>query len=268
MPADKDAAKRRRQARNRQERMQRQKRIEGAKRTPSKAAPSKGGGPKADAGGGSPSTTSSGGFMSRLFPPRPAAPTEGADGRPSRAQPSRPARPTRSVPVEVDDVGGVRGFIQRSLAQPGGRPTLLALLLSVVSAGTLLLFPVIPQLVMEGYGLMVVEASPVGEDALAGRVERFEDGDPVTEMVRALDTGNPLLIVVFALVPVGISAIAVRSLTSPTRSRTLLISAMAAAVYTFLTGAIGIYFFLGVVCLGWASFQSRKADAMVAAAEE
>jgi hypothetical protein len=264
VPADKDAAKRRRQARNRQERMQRQKRIEGAKRAARKPAPATGG-PKADAGGGS--ATSSGGFMSRLFPPRPAATSEGADGRPSRAQPSRPVRPTRSVPVEVEDVGGVRGFIQRSLAQPGGRPTLLALLLSVVSAVTLLAFPVIPQLVLEGYGLTVVEASPVGEDALAGRVERFEDGDPVTEMVRALDTGNPLLIVVFALVPVGISIVAARSLTSTTRSRTLLISAMAAAVYTFLTGAIGIYFFLGVVCLGWASFQSRKADAMVAAAE-
>ncbi len=266
MPADKDAAKRRRQARNRQERLQRQKRIEGAKRSVSKPAPSKGG-PKADDGGGRSTSSSSGGLLGRFFPPRQAAADEGTDGRPSRAQPSRPTRPTRSVPVEVDDVGGVRGFVQRSLAQPGGRPTLLALLLSIVSAVTLLAFPVIPQFVLEGYGRTVVEASPVGEEALQGRIERFEDADPVTQMVRALDTDNPVAIVVFALVPVAISIIAASALTKPTRSRTLLISAMVAAVYTFLTGAIGVYFFLGVVCLGWASFQSRKADAMVAAAD-
>lgn len=268
MPADKDAAKRRRQARNRQERMQRQKRIEGAKRPGTRPAPSKGG-PTADAGA-APAPSSSGGLLGRLFPPRarPEAAAEGPDGRPSRAQPTRPARPTRSVPVEVDDVGGVRGFLQRSQAQPGGRPTLLALLLALVSAVTLLAFPVIPQLVLEGYGRTVVEASPVGEDALAGRIQRFEDADPVTEMVRALETANPVAIVLFAVVPIIISVIAVRALTSPTRSRTLLISAMAAAVYTFLSGAIGVYFFLGVICLGWASFQSRKADAMVAAAAE
>jgi hypothetical protein len=266
VPADKDAAKRRRQARNRQERLQRQKRIEGAKRSAARPAPATGG-PKADAGAGSP-VSSSGGLLGRLFPPRQAPPTaEGTDGRPSRAQPTRPARPTRSVPVQIDDAGGIKGFLQRSQVQPGGRPTLLALLLSIVSAVTLLAFPVIPQLVLEGYGLTVVEASPVGDEALAGRVERFEDGDPVTEMVRAFDTDNPVAIVIFALVPVAISVIAARSLTSPTRSRTLLISAMVAAVYTFLTGAIGVYFFLGVICLGWASFQSRKADAMVAAAE-
>jgi hypothetical protein len=261
VPADKDAAKRRRQARNRQERMQRQKRIEGAKRTAPTPAP-KGGGTADTTGGPGPS---SGGFMGRLFPPRPQPAAEGTDGRPSRAQPTR--RPTQSVPVEVEDVGGYRGFIQRSIAQPGGRPTLLALLLSIVSAVTLLAFPVIPQLVMEGYGRLVVEASPVGEDALAGRLERFDDADPVTEMVRAFETANPVLVLVFALVPVAISVVAVRSLTRPSRSRTLLISAMAAAVYTFVTGAIGVYFFLGVICLGWASFKSRKADAMVAAAE-
>ncbi len=133
---------------------------------------------------------------------------------------------------------------------------------------TLLAFPVIPQFVLEGYGRTVVEASPVGEEALQGRIERFEDADPVTQMVRALDTDNPVAIVIFALVPVAISIIAASALTKPTRSRTLLISAMVAAVYTFLTGAIGVYFFLGVICLGWASFQSRKADAMVAAAAD
>lgn len=275
--ADKDAAKRRRQARNRQERISRQKRIEGARRsesarpartaaaTPaakgagSKGVGSTGTGSKATARQGA-ATSGSGGLLGKLFPPRPAPGASGEGGRPSRAQPSR------SVPVEASDVSGIRGALLTRMAQPGGRAALLALFVALVSAVTLLGFPVVPVFAFEYYGETVVEASVRGESERTELVAAFDDADPVTAGTgRLLDVADPIFAVVFSLVPIVISGIAVAALTKTTRSRTLLVSALAAALFVFFSQGIGTFFILGVFALGFAAYQSRKADAATAA---
>lgn len=258
--ADKDAAKRRRQARNRQERMKRQSRVQGARRSEaSRPARTTEGAATADAAGGAPRQAASGGVLGRLFPPRPA-PAKGPGGRPARTPPAP------SVPVDVGDVSGVRGAFVRATAQPGGRATVLALMVAVVSAVTLLVSPVAPDPVLEGFGRLVVESSTDDADERAELVEEFADADAVLESVLLTDLVNPAVAVLYALIPVAIAAVAVAALHKPTRSRTLLISALAAAMYVFLTGPIGIYFLVGALALGWAAFQSRKADTAAALA--
>lgn len=272
MAADKDAAKRRRQARNRQERISRQKRIEAARRSESarpartaaatpaaKGTGLKGSGSKATAGRGA-AATGSGGLLGKLFPPRPAAGAPGVGGRPSRSQPSR------SVPVEVDDVSGIRGALLARMAQPGGRAALLALFVALVSAVTLLGFAVVPIFAFEYYGETVVEASAGGESEQSDRVAAFDEADPVTAGTgRLLDVADPIPAIVFSVVPIVISGIAVAALTKTTRSRTLLVSALAAALFVFFSRGIGTFFILGVFALGFAAYQSRKADAATAA---
>lgn len=257
--ADKDAAKRRRQARNRQERMKRQSRVQGARRSESaRPARTTEGAPTADAAAaGSP--PASGGLLGKLFPPRPA-PAKGPGGRPARTAPAP------SVAVDVGEVSGVRGAFVRATAQPGGRATVLALMVAIVSGVTLLAFPIAPDPVLEGLGRVVVEASTDDADQRAELVEEFADADAVLESVLLTDLVNPAVAAVYALIPVAIAAVAVAALHKPTRSRTLLISAMAAAMYVFLTGPIGIYFLVGALALGWGAFQSRKADTAAALA--
>lgn len=260
--ADKDAAKRRRQARNRQERMKRQSRVEGARRSASTRPARTTEGARA-ADGDAPASgapSGSGGLLGRLFPPRPAQPAKGAGGRPARTAPAP------SVPVDVGDVSGVRGAFVRATAQPGGRATVLALIVAIVSAVTLLAFPVAPAAVLDGFGRLVVEASTDDAGERADLVEELTDADAVLESVLLTDLLNPVVAAVYALIPVAIAAVAVASLHRPTRSRTLLISALAAAMYVFLTGPIGIYFLVGALALGWGAFQSRKADAAAAVA--
>lgn len=292
MPADKDAAKRRRQARNRQERAARQARTEGAKRaanrparTATEAPPARAAkGGKGDKGGttakggkagaaaagkdGRPSRTSlakdeaparSGGLLGTLFPPRPQ-PEAGADGKPARS--ARP--PSQVVEVEGD---GVRAMITRLTAQPGGRPVVLALFAAVVSALTLVLFPVLPSPDLDAYGKRVVEvrAEVQGED-IDDAVSDFRV-TPV-ERVRALEQKAPqaYIALLIGLVPVIITAVAARSLTRPTRSRTLMVSAIGAVMLVFFAGGVGFYFLLVALALGWGAYQSAKADKAALAA--
>lgn len=273
MPADKDAAKRRRQARNRQERENRQARTEGAKRAasrPSRTAdetPSrttKGAGKTSLAKTPAEPAPAPTGVMGRLFPPRPQA--GGGEGRPGR-----PTRPPSEV-IDVGDVPGVRGVILRATAQPGGRATVLALLASVVSAIALFVIPVAPPPVLEQYGAMVVVQADGGEAddqaAIDDALEAFADEDPVAApySVGLLDLVPPVTAVVFAVIPILIAGMAARSLTRPTRSRTLMISSIAGVAYVVLGGPIGIFFLLGVLALGFAAYQSSKADRAALAA--
>ncbi|HMJ76421.1 MAG TPA: hypothetical protein VK507_10640 [Iamia sp.] len=303
MPADKDAAKRRRQARNRQERENRQARTEGAKRastrpsrtveeTPAKSR-SKTSLDKTPAR----SAPASGGILGRLFPPRPEAPAKGADGRPARgavvptkgtdgrpgrgaaastegaeARPARAGRQPRppSVVVEVDDIGGARGLLVRLTAQPGGRAIVLALLVSVVFAVTLLAFPVLPSTDLAGYGETVVEARVEAEGGDDGAVDdALADftRSPV-ESVRGLDYRPPQLYVAIgiALVPILIAGFAVRGLLRPTRSRTLFMTAIAGVLYFVANPGVGLYYVLGVIALGFGAYQSSKADKAALAA--
>jgi len=269
---DKDAAKRRRQARNRQEREKRQQRTEAVRR-PSRtadAAPPRRSTAKAGKGaasgrasGGRDTATAGarpqgGGLLGTLFPPRPQ-PAGGAGGRPSRAQ------PTQSVPVDVGDVHGARGAFLRLSAQPGGRAALLALMVAVVAAITLFATPNAPLAVLDGYGEMAVEASHQNADVAAARVGRFEDADPVLERTFLLNVVPAPVAVVLAIVPVAIAAFAVSALTKPTRSRTLLIASLLAAMYFFFAGQLNPTFVIGVFALGWAAWKSRKADIPIAA---
>lgn len=285
MAADKDEAKRRRQARNRQERQNRQTRVQGARRSESgrpartpdavptrKKKGSAAGGAKAATGGAKAASSASkaeaapaaGGILGKLFPPRPEAPAKGSGGRPSRSQ------PTQSVVVDVEEADGMRGWLQVRMSQPGGRPALLGLFVAVVSAVTLLAFPVLPRFAFEGYGEMVVQEAAAATDATAAQttqmVDAFNDGDSVSAGTSRLGDVVPVAYaLVFALIPIAIAGLAVASLTKATRSRTLLISALAAALYVFFSQGIGTFFILGVAALGFAAYKSRKADALAAA---
>ncbi len=292
MPADKDAAKRRRQARNRQERQNRQARTEGAKRAaarPSRTAeevPTRSGrsGAKAGSGGkgttaktdlskpatGRPSRTAEdtaaapSGIMGKLFPPRP----QPADGD-GEARPVRPVRIPSEV-VEVDAGPGPRGQIVRYTAQPGGLATVLAFLIALVSAATLLAFPVWPSPDLTGYGETVVRSQLEAEGARDGdiddAVEELQRSS--LEQLRGVEFGTPgiFLVVMIAALPVIICFFAVRSLLRPTRSRTLMWSAIAGGAAVVFNLGTGIYFVPGVIGLGFAAYQSAKVDKAAAAA--
>lgn len=276
MPADKDAAKRRRQARNRQERQNRQARTEGAKRAaarPSRTAEER----PARAAKGTVKTdlsktparpaAASGGLLGKLFPPRPE-PVQGTDGRPART--ARPPRPPSEV-VEVGEVPGPRGILLRLTSQPGGRAAVLALLVAMVSGLTLFVAPVAPPPVLDEYGAMVaVQADggdPLDTAALDDVQEDFADDPVVAEYsVGLLDLVPPAAAAIYALVPVLIAAMAVRALTRGTRTRTLMICAVTGVLYVVMLGPIGVFFFLGVLALGFAAYQSAKADKAALAA--
>lgn len=270
MAADKDAAKRRRQARNRQEREKRQTRVEGARRSGSArpARTSDGVAATGRKGGSSTAKTSqppanpigSGSLLGKLFPPRPAPTTaKGTGGRPARAQ------PTESVVYEVEEGAGARAWVMGRMSQPGGRAVLLALLVAIVSSITLLTTPVVRTSAFEYYGQEVVEASASSETERASLVEGFEEADPVGEgTARLLDVVPPLVALVYAVIPLLICGFAAFSLTRATRSRTLLIMALAAAMYLFFA-SFNSTFIVAVGALGFAAYQSRKADALAVA---
>jgi hypothetical protein len=277
VPADKDAAKRRRQARNRQERQNRQARTEGAKRaatrpsraaeeTPTRAA--KGTGKTDLSKTPARPAAAPGGILGKLFPPRPE-PVQGTDGRPART--ARPPRPPSEV-VEVGDVPGPRGILLRLTSQPGGRAAVLALLVALVSGLTLFVAPVAPPPVLDELGAMVVVQAD-GGDALDTAAlddvqeEDFADDPVVAEYsVGLLDLVPPAAAAVYALVPVLIAGMAVRALTRGTRTRTLMICAVTGVLYVVMLGPIGVFFFLGVLALGFAAYQSAKADKLALAA--
>ncbi len=289
MAAEKDAAKRRRQARNRQERVKRQTRVEAAGRTTSsrpartsEAVAAKGkrssgtrsgatkgstatGSGTARQGAGGSTPAAGGGLLGKLFPPRPApSEAKGEGGRPSRAQPSQ------SVVVDVEEAEGLRGWMTTRMAQPGGRPAMLALFVAIASAVTLLALPVIPRFAFQYYGETIVttsaERSGASQAEVTSMVDQFNDGDTIgAGTSRLADVAPIAYALVFSLIPIVICALAVSSLTKPTRSRTLLISALAAAMYVFFSQGIGTFFILGVLALGFGAYKSRKADQLAAA---
>jgi hypothetical protein len=262
VPADKDAARRRRQARNRQERLNRQTRVEGAKRSAA-TRPSRTADRPVDKGGAtarSTATTGAGGFLDKLFPPRPEPAKRGQEGRPAR----RP--PTKSTVVEVDsDATGLRGLILRWAAQPGGRATMFAVVIALASAALLLFVPIAPRVVLEYYGETVIEASHDDPDIVSTRQEEFAEDDPVYTTDLLVNFASPLAVGLATVIPVAITGFALSGLTKPTRSRTLLIAAGIAALYSLL-GSTSL-FLVGAIALGFAAYQSRKADTLAAAAE-
>lgn len=274
MPADKDAAKRRRQARNRQERENRQARTEGAKRAasrPSRTAsevPAKGGAKTSLDKTPARTAPAPGGLMGKLFPPRPET---GSDSGPRAAdRPARAARPPSEV-VVVDDATGPRGLLLRLTAQPGGRAAVLALLVTVVSGVALFVAPVAAPAVLDEVGAVIVVHQEGGDPTSTAALDEVKEDfseDPVSaeysvNLMELVGSGPAL---VYALIPILIVGMAVRSLTRPTRSRTLMISSIAGVAYVILTGAVGIFFFLGILALGYAAYQSAKADKAALAA--
>lgn len=271
--SDKDAAKRRRQARNRQERINRQKRIEGARRSESRpsrtadagARPARG---AAAAGrGGRPSRTATeapapGGILGKLFPPRPAPAARG-DGD-AKAPPARGARtpmPRHSVVVDVDvaDATGIRAELLRRSAQPGGRPALIGAVLAVVVTVLLFTAPLAAREAFEGYGRMVVRQVPQTEVSVDERLKTFEEDDPVVFGTERLTESAPLgLVLGVAGILLASTLAAAWSLTRPTRSRTLMLSTFALAIVSFFLGIIPIVIVVAV--LGFATFKSRQAD--------
>lgn len=163
----------------------------------------------------------------------------------------------------MGEVSGLRGEVVRRSAQPGGRPALLALLVATVFVVVVAAFPVTPRIVLQGYGRVVVEASDARARVREGRLDRFDEATPRFASDLLFRSYPPLVAAVLALVPLALAAVAVASLTKPTRSRTLLITAVGGFMYVFFTGAIGTYFLLGVIALGFAAYRSRKADVIV-----
>lgn len=277
MPADKDAAKRRRQARNRQERENRQARTEGAKRSASR--PSRTAEETPARGRGKGATTSlakddapapaPGGLLGKLFPPRPDAASSGRAGAGER--PGRRPPPPPSVVVEVDEgASGLPGILQRSLAQPGGKAVLLAVVVGLVCFVTLLVAPVWPTPVLTAVGeqatTISAEVGDWGTEQEA--IDAYDEGDPVFVQGAMTDAVVVPIGVAFAFLPVAISAIAFSSLTKPSRSRTLLFCAMGGVLYFFVSGPLGTYFLPGAAALGWGAWQSRKVDQRALAAAD
>jgi hypothetical protein len=279
VPADKDAAKRRRQARNRQERQNRQARTEGAKRsaarpsrtveeTPDRSAK----GAKTAAKGGKTDLSKTparpqpapGGLMGKLFPPRPQA--EGTDGT---ARPARPLRPPSQI-VEVEDVPGLRGLLMRLLAQPGGRATIAGALFAVVAAATVLALPTWPSPDLTGYGEMVVEqaldARGATEDEIDDAVSEVQTSS--LEQLRGIGYPAPQVyfVVLISLMPALIGYMAVRALLRPTRSRALLWCSFGGVAVFLFNQVTGIYFLPAVICWGFAAVQSSRADKAALAA--
>ncbi|QYG92041.1 hypothetical protein HC251_06045 [Iamia sp. SCSIO 61187] len=273
MPADKDAAKRRRQARNRQERQNRQARTEGAKRAstrPSRTAtetPTKSSGKTSLAKTPARSQPASGGLLGKLFPPRP----EASSGTATGGRPARTARPPSQV-VEVDTDAGPRGTLARYTAQPGGRAAVLALIVGAVCAVTLLAFPVWPSTDLTAYGETVVRAQvEAGDDAgdddvLDDAVRDFQTRPVENVPGLAYPTPQLYLALAMSLLPLVITVFAVRGLVRPTRSRTLMFSTVAGVLFVATNPVIGLFFFVGVVALGVAAYQSSKADKAAQAA--
>lgn len=272
--SDKDAAKRRRQARNRQERINRQKRTVGARRTEPASRPSRrstgAAGPAAAGKDGRPSRSATaapapGGLLGKLFPPRPAAGSSGSDtgSGGAAARPARVAQPRESVVVEPEDVpAGARGEIARRMAQPGGRATFVAVVLALAVAVMVVVAPIAPRYAFEGYGRMVVEARPGTEAQQEDRLDAFIEGDAVALGTQRLTEVWALPVVLgFALAMLLIVGLAARSLTLPSRSRTLLITSFAAVAVMFVLGQLLLPL---VAALAFASYQSRKADRLAA----
>jgi hypothetical protein len=279
VPADKDAAKRRRQARNRQERENRQARTEGAKRAaarPSRTAtdvPTKGGAKTSLDKTPARSAPAPGGFMSKLFPPRPEADSDGGPdrGAGTATRPARQPRPPSEV-IEVEGVSGPRGRLLTWSAQPGGRAVVMAMLALLAGAAALLAgAPVAPPPVLDQLGAVIVVqqdgGDPTSTAALDDVKEDFRE-DPVAAPYSEglIDLVGPVPAVFYILVPLLIGALALRALTRPTRSRSLMISSIAGVAFVILTGPVGIFSFLGVLALGFAAYQSAKADRAALAA--
>jgi hypothetical protein len=147
----------------------------------------------------------------------------------------------------------------------------LALLVAVISGATLFFAPVAPPTVLDQLGAVIVVQQEGGDPTSAAAIDEVQEDfreDPVAAdySVGLLELVGPGPALVYALIPVLIAGLAVRSLTRPTRSRTLMISSIAGVAYVILTGPVGIYFFLGVLALGFAAYQSAKADKLALAA--
>lgn len=280
MPADKDAAKRRRQARNRQERQNRVARTEGAKRAASRPSRTPEETPDRSASKGvsktnlakrpAPSQPAAGGFMGKLFPPRPEPAPEGTDGRPARTA-GRPQRAPSEV-VEVEDASGARGVLLTFTSQPGGRAAVLALLAALVAGVALFILPVAPPNVLGRYGAVTVVQAEGDDPTDTAVVDDAQDELIKGDLVRAEYSVDILGLMplpaalVFAMIPVLLAGMAVRALTRPTRSRTLMICSIAGVAYVVLGGEVGRFFLVGVLAIGFAAYQSSKADRAALAA--
>lgn len=263
MPAEKDAAKRRRQARNRQERLNRQNRVEGAKKSPARPARTTTGraeakpDPSAAGKAAKPDDTArpaaSGGFLDKLFPPR-----SDADGKTGRSDRPPPLTRTPSVVVEMEGTGAA-AQIRHRLAQPGGMPVVLAFIAALASAVALIALPIVPRPVQEVPARMAVAASTSDKADRDARLETFDDAEPVTESARITDVVSPALAAGYALFPLLLTGMALISLTKVSRGRTLFFSAMLGALYVFMTGVFS-FFLIGAALLGYAAYKTRKAD--------
>jgi hypothetical protein len=122
----------------------------------------------------------------------------------------------------------------------------------------LLALPVWPSPDLTGYGETVVraqlEADGATEDDIDDAIEAVQTSS--LEQLRGVEFGSPgiILVVLISGLPVIIGVFAVRSLLKPTRSRTLMWCAIAGVAI------------IGVIALGFAAYQSAKADKAALAA--
>jgi hypothetical protein len=148
----------------------------------------------------------------------------------------------------------------------------MAMLALLAGAAALLAgAPVAPPPVLDQLGAVIVVqqdgGDPTSTAALDDVKEDFRE-DPVAAPYSEglIDLVGPVPAVFYILVPLLIGALALRALTRPTRSRSLMISSIAGVAFVILTGPVGIFSFLGVLALGFAAYQSAKADRAALAA--
>ena len=113
----------------------------------------------------------------------------------------------------------------------------------------------------------VAAGADAGDDDVLDDALRDFQTRPV-ENVPGLAYPTPQLYLALAmsLLPLVITVFAVRGLVRPTRSRTLMFSTVAGVLFVATNPVIGLFFFVGVVALGVAAYQSSKADKAAQAA--
>lgn len=140
---------------------------------------------------------------------------------------------------------------------PGQRAVLMAFLFAVVSAGTLLLFPVQVEREVDPDDPRVEEEFDEDEE-----IDLNEDGTvTILEDVRLVDEEGALVVAGIIGTPLLVTGAAVYFTKRPQRSTVYTFAMMALAAFIFLfAGPYGIIALPSMIALAVGGFQSRRAD--------
>jgi len=195
---------------------------------------------------------------------RKSAPARGAGGGRARAtarptgQAGRPAR-TGGAPVR-QPTNRLSKLVADVQAVPGGKGVFFSFLFALVAAIMLMVAKIAPQEVLHYAGATVAKfrvdhklAVPTGLNA---------DGvakKPVVVYDHALAILGPVA-VVFAILPIAISGVAMALALRENRRRNFTIVAFIMVLFVLWTGSLGIFFFFSAGGLVYGAFKARQAE--------